>query len=155
VERRKQYGILRLVETHVVAESTRRSMRSNRSLDTAPELRLRKALWASGIRGYRKNVKGLPGRPDLVFTKGNLVVFVHGCYWHGCPKCIGDRVPHTNSAYWSAKIGGNKLRDARNQLALEALGYRVVVFWSCQLSATGLSEAVEQIRATLSASTPT
>jgi DNA mismatch endonuclease (patch repair protein) len=116
-----------------VAEATRKSMRANRSTETQPERRLRRALWAAGLRGYRKNVRGLPGRPDVVFGRAKLAVFVHGCYWHQCPHCRRNLTPKKNAAFWQAKFAANQARDARTQAALEALGYRVHVVWECQL----------------------
>src|SRR5687767_15564066 len=89
----KGYGIRNLRETMVVAESTRRSMQGNRSEGTKPELAFRKALWQAGLRGYRKNSKKLPGSPDVVFGKSKLAVFVHRCFWHGCPHCQRNRSP--------------------------------------------------------------
>lgn len=88
--------------------------------------------------GYRFTVNGpknrkLPGKPDMVLPKIKTVVFVHGCFWHGHPGCRDHRVPKTRSEWWSAKIRGNQLRDRRNQKALEALGWNVVVIWACEI----------------------
>jgi DNA mismatch endonuclease (patch repair protein) len=130
----KPYGIQRLRETFVVAEATRKTMRANRAKDTGPEVALRKALWAAGLRGYRKNVRGLPGVPDVVYGPARLAVFVHGCFWHRCPLCARNVSPKTNAAYWQAKRGQNAERDARNQVALTAMGYRVMVVWECELA---------------------
>lgn len=148
-EERKAYGILKLRETWVVSEATHASMVSNRSKDTRPEQALRKALWAEGLRGYRKNVAKLPGRPDVVYGPARLAVFVHGCFWHGCPLCGRRRIPKTNRAYWEAKFAQNAERDARNKAALEAAGYRVLVLWECQLRRDGLRECVRLIREAL------
>lgn len=148
-EERKAYGILKLRETWVVSEATHASMVSNRSKDTRPEQALRKALWAEGLRGYRKNVGSLPGRPDVVYGRARLAVFVHGCFWHGCPLCGRRRIPKTNRAYWEAKFRQNAERDARNVAALEAAGYRVLVLWECQLRPDGLRECVRAVREAL------
>lgn len=131
--RPKAYGIQKLRETWVVKESVRRSMQSNRSTDTKPEKTIRKALWDAGLRGYRKNVRRLPGSPDVVFGPKRLAVFVHGCYWHRCPKCTADIHPKTNSKYWHAKFERNVARDKSNRLALRKLGYSVLVIWECDL----------------------
>lgn len=155
IETRKEYGILKLRETWVVREATAKTMRANRGQDTGPELALRRALWAVGLRGYRKNRKGLPGRPDVAFGRAKLAVFVHGCYWHQCPACTRNRAPRTNAAYWAAKFEGNVARDARNQAALAAAGWRVLVIWECELK-RDVAAAVERVRAALtSKSEPT
>jgi DNA mismatch endonuclease, patch repair protein len=124
-----------LRDTLVVAESVRRSMRGNRSTGTKPERLLRKALWASGLRGYRKNVGTLPGKPDVVFTKRRLAVFVHGCFWHGCPHCTRNLTPKTNAKFWQEKRRANRERDERVEDELVARGYRVLVLWECRLKA--------------------
>ena len=133
-----------LRETWVVREATAKTMRANRSTDTKPELALRKALWAAGLRGYRKNVRKLPGTPDVVFGRARLAVFVHGCYWHQCPRCTRNRVPKTNAAYWEAKFSANAARDARQEAALVEAGWRVLVLWECELKA--IETAVERVR---------
>jgi DNA mismatch endonuclease (patch repair protein) len=117
------------------SEGTRKSMRANRSKGTSPEVALTKALWASGIRGYRKNVLKLPGKPDVVFAKRKLCVFVHGCFWHGCPECGQKRNirPTANGDYWREKMERNRLRDERNVALLERDGWRVVVVWECEI----------------------
>jgi DNA mismatch endonuclease (patch repair protein) len=122
----------RLRDTFVVSEATRRSMQANRSTDTRPELTLRNALWHAGLRGYRKNPKGLPGRPDIVFTKKKLAIFVHGCFWHRCPKC-NPSAPKTNALFWSEKFRVNVERDKRNAENLEAAGLTVITVWECEI----------------------
>ena len=107
-------------------------MRAVKSKDTKPELRLRKALHALGFR-YRLNVKDLPGKPDLVFPKHGAVLFVHGCFWHGHGCKRGRRQPKTNAAYWREKIAKNKARDSNNLDALNALGWRVLIVWECEI----------------------
>lgn len=125
-------------------------MRANRSKNTAPELTLRRALWAAGVRGYRVHLRTLAGKPDLAFTRRRLAVFVHGCFWHGCPDCATRRnlKPTQNAAYWAAKIAENQRRDERNHASLEALGWRVVVVWECELK-RDLAEIVARIDAFL------
>ncbi|MHA7872696.1 MAG: very short patch repair endonuclease [Hyphococcus sp.] len=107
-------------------------MRAVKSSDTKPERALRKALHALGYR-YRLHVKGLPGKPDLVFPKYRTVIFVHGCFWHGHDCKRGARTPKSNASYWRDKIAGNKARDERNAAALRALGWRVVTVWECEI----------------------
>lgn len=152
IEKRKEYGIHGLRETLVVREATAKSMRSNRGKDTKPEWALRRALWAAGLRGYRKNVKGLPGKPDVVFGRGKLAVFVHGCYWHQCPHCRRNRTPSTNAAYWQAKFEANRVRDERNVAELEAMGWQVLVVWECETK--DVLAAVDRVRSFLSSPDP-
>lgn len=129
----RTYSYNHLRETMVVAESTRRSMQGNRSTGTRPEEMLRKALWAAGIRGYRKNVRKLPGKPDIVFGTQKLAVFIHGCYWHQCPNCNRNRAPKTNAVYWQAKFEANVERDRIAEERLRELGFDVEVIWECQI----------------------
>lgn len=128
----KLYGINKLRETLVVAEATRRSMRSNRSKETKPEVALRKALWGAGVRGYRKNVRKMPGTPDVVFGKAKVAVFLHGCFWHG-HGCGNAKVPSVNKVFWGEKIRRNAERHDRNTQALQKLGYEVITVWECEL----------------------
>ena len=132
-------------------EATAKTMRANRGTDTKPELALRKALWAAGLRGYRKNVRKLPGKPDVVFGRARLAVFVHGCYWHQCPRCTRNRKPKTNAAYWEAKFAENAARDARQQAALAEAGWQVLVVWECELKAD-VGGAVERVKTLLNGS---
>ena len=109
-------------------------MRQVRSKDTSPELKVRKALTAMGLR-YRLHRRDLPGAPDIVMPGRRLALFVHGCFWHGHDCARGARVPKANQDYWLAKIGRNRDRDARNLAALAALGWTVVVLWECEMKA--------------------
>jgi DNA mismatch endonuclease (patch repair protein) len=115
-------------------DSKRRSeiMAAIRSKDTAPELAVRQYLHRLGLR-YRLHSRGLPGKPDLVFAGRRTVVFVHGCFWHGCPHCrAGRRKVKSNTGYWESKLARNRIRDARTGAALAALGWRVLTVWACQ-----------------------
>ncbi|WP_290392573.1 very short patch repair endonuclease [uncultured Bacteroides sp.] len=101
-----------------------------RSQDTKPEWIVRRYLFSRGYR-YRKNVKGLPGTPDIVLRKYGIVIFIHGCFWHG--HDVDGHIPHTNSDFWKRKIERNKLRDIQNKKALKQLGWSVMTVWECQL----------------------
>ncbi|HBY58790.1 MAG TPA: very short patch repair endonuclease [Solibacterales bacterium] len=94
------------------------------------EWRLRSALIRAGISGWTLR-SDLPGTPDFVFASARLVVFVDGCFWHGCPKC--KRTPSSNTEYWGAKIAGNRKRDRAIALLLEGQGWKVVRLWEHQL----------------------
>ncbi len=96
-----------------------------RSKDTGPEIKLRKSLWSLGLR-YRLHYK-LPGKPDIVFVSSRIVIFVDGCFWHGCP--YHGVQPKTNSKFWNEKIRTTKYRDKRNQKLLEKSGWKVLRFW--------------------------
>lgn len=111
-----------------------RTMASVKSANTGPELLLRRALHASGVR-YRTNVRHLPGKPDVVFPRSRALLFIHGCFWHG-HNCPAGRLPKTRLHYWRGKIRRNRNRDARNSAELRALGWRVGVIWECALTGT-------------------
>jgi DNA mismatch endonuclease (patch repair protein) len=107
-------------------------MRQVRSKDTSPEIRVRRAIHREGFR-YRLHSSALPGKPDLVFAKYGLVVFVNGCFWHGHDCARGARVPASNTRYWVDKIARNRRRDETNCARLKSMGWRVVVIWECSL----------------------
>src|SRR4051794_22724785 len=91
----------------------RRGMQANRSRDTQPELAVRRALRARGVRGYRVDFPPLPQvrrRADVVFTRQRVVVMIDGCFWHGCPDHYVRS--KTNTEYWGSKIARNRERDA-------------------------------------------
>ena len=114
------------------AEKRSDVMRAVKGKDTAPEITLRKKLFALGFR-YRLNVKTLPGKPDIVLPKHRTIIFVHGCFWHGHACKRGRRQPKQNADYWREKIARNKQRDKANAAALKKLGWRVVTVWECEL----------------------
>lgn len=111
-----------------------------RQRDTAPELALRSALHRRGLR-FRKNVKGLPGSPDVVFTRAKVAVFVDGDFWHGRDF---DRWKDKLQPFWRAKIERNIERDIQNKIDLEALGWRVVRMWEKDVKKR-VGELVEEI----------
>lgn len=102
-----------------------------RSKGTKPEEIVRKYLFSKGLR-YRKNVKDLPGCPDIVFPKYKTVVFVNGCFWHmhDCGKFVW---PASNIEYWKKKICRNVERDSQNYDELLRLGWKVLIIWECEL----------------------
>jgi DNA mismatch endonuclease, patch repair protein len=120
-------------------EQRRRIMQSVGTKDTKPELSLRKLLYRLGFR-YRLHGKGLPGKPDIVFSGRKKVIFVHGCFWHahGCKK---GQAPKSRQNYWGPKLTANADRDARNEELLRSRGWSVMTIWQCEI---GDSEALEE-----------
>lgn len=112
--------------------------------ETKPEIIVRKYLFARGLR-YRKNVKRLPGTPDIVFPKYKTAVFVNGCFWHGHKGCRYSHLPSTNFEYWEKKIADNIERDERKKRELEGLGYRVLIIWQCQLKSNTKIETLDAL----------
>jgi DNA mismatch endonuclease (patch repair protein) len=107
-------------------------MSAIRSRDnTSTELRLIAIFRNHGITGWRRGSK-LTGRPDFVFPKLKLAVFVDGCFWHGCPRHAVR--PKTNAAFWRAKITGNRTRDRRVNRLLRAQGWTVLRVWEHALA---------------------
>ena len=107
-------------------------MRAVKSQDTAPERAVRKLLWAFAP-GYRLNRADLPGKPDIVYGRRRLAIFVHGCFWHGHDCTRGARQPKANAAYWREKIARNRARDAAALQALAGQGFRTLVVFECAL----------------------
>jgi DNA mismatch endonuclease (patch repair protein) len=118
------------VDTLTPSERSER-MRRVRQQNTAPELTVRKFAHRSGLR-FRLHRPDLPGRPDIVFPRRRVALFVHGCFWHGHPGCRASRLPATNVDYWKGKIATNRARDARVEAALGALGWTPAVIWQCE-----------------------
>jgi DNA mismatch endonuclease, patch repair protein len=121
--------------TDVVDAATRsRMMAGIQGKNTRPELFLRKALHAMGFR-YRLGGKGLPGKPDIVFPKKRIAIFVHGCFWHR-HECKYFKWPATNSQFWRDKLDGNLQRDKRVAIELQSNGWTVLTVWECELRET-------------------
>jgi DNA mismatch endonuclease (patch repair protein) len=121
-------------------------MQGNRKRDTGPELSLRRAVHAAGLR-YRVATRPLPNRPwtaDLVFSRARVAVFLDGCYWHGCPDHY--TAPRTNTGYWSSKIGRNRSRDALVDTELREAGWRPVRIWEHEPTDAALIKVVEAVR---------
>ena len=122
------------------------TMSKIRSVNTKPEIMLRRALWGMGFR-YKVNDKTLPGKPDIVLPKYRTVVFVHGCFWHGHKGCISSHIPETNFDFWATKIARNQERDQEVWRQLEAKGWAVIVVWECQLKKAALDETINRVEA--------
>jgi len=111
---------------------TSRIMSAIRAKNTTPELVLRKALCVAGLKGYKLNWKGAPGRPDICYPTKKIAVFAHGCFWHRCPHCKPG-IPKSHATFWQNKFKANKNRDRRKEESLKKAGWRVLVFWECQI----------------------
>lgn len=122
-------------------EQRSRCMSRVKSKNTKPEMRLRKALWAEGLR-YRLRYK-LPGKPDLVFVSIRLAVFVDGCFWHGCPDHATK--PKTNEGFWTTKLRENVERDQRVNWQLRGMGWNVLRLWQHDVE-KDLDGVVQQIK---------
>lgn len=123
-------------------EQRRRCMSHIKNKNTKPELLLRRALWKEGLR-YRLHYSHLPGKPDLVFAGSKVVVFIDGCFWHGCP--IHGALPKTNQDFWKQKIYKNIKRDREVSNTLQEKGWKVLRFWQHELKKE-LPEVVSRIR---------
>ena len=112
-------------------------------MNSKPEEMVRKYLFSHGLR-YRKNVRSLPGCPDIVLRKYRTVIFVHGCFWHhhDCGRFVW---PKTNEAYWRVKIARNVERDEENMRLLSYVGWRVFVIWECQLKKAVVEENLQKL----------
>lgn len=119
-----------MADTHS-KEVRSKNMSHIRSTNSKPEETVRKYLFSKGLR-YRKNVRKLPGCPDIVLPKYKTVVFVNGCFWHkhDCGRFVW---PTSNEEYWHKKINLNIERDADNLRTLTEQGWRVITIWECQL----------------------
>lgn len=115
--------------------------------DTKPEMRVRRAMHAAGLR-YRLHATNLPGKPDLVLRSRGVVVFVHGCFWHQHPdpSCKLARMPKSKLDFWRPKLEGNRRRDEKVREDLEARGWFVVEVWECQTGARDLEALAERLR---------
>ena len=119
---------------HVSPTKRSQIMRSVGSKHTGPELIVRSAAHRLGLR-FRLHPVGLPGRPDIVLPRWKTVIFVHGCYWHRHPGCPKATTPKSNERFWAAKFQRNVERDIENREDLEAMGWRVLTAWQCEVLA--------------------
>ena len=117
--------------------------RGNRST----ELKLATAMRSHGVHGWLRHL-ALPGRPDFTFRAEKVSIFVHGCFWHGCPKCY--RQPRVNAKFWREKVGRNKDRDKSSARKLRAMGYSVLTVWECSLRNSRIESVIARIERTLS-----
>lgn len=135
--------IIRLDMDNRSKEVRSKNMSHIRSKNTKPEELVRKHLFSKGFR-YRKNVKALPGCPDIVLPKYKTVIFVNGCFWHkhDCPRFVW---PSSNQDYWIPKITANVNRDKRNHSLLRSNGWKVIVVWECELKKANITNRLERL----------
>jgi DNA mismatch endonuclease (patch repair protein) len=130
--------------TDVLTEAQRRFVMSRiRQRDTNPEMVVRRGLHALGFR-FRLQDRRLPGRPDLVFARYRVAVFVHGCFWHA-HGCHLSKMPETRKEFWETKLGANAARDGKAIASLQAAGWRVLVIWECAMRGVKRLEEAEML----------
>ena len=120
-----------------------------RKKDTKPELMVRRYLFAHGFR-FRIHVAKMPGTPDIVLPKYKTIILVHGCFWHSHEGCPLATTPKTRPDYWIPKLLRNKDRDEVNQVLLEAMGWRVIILYECELSKKTAATTLRWLVANLS-----
>lgn len=133
--------------TDIVDPARSAQMSLIKARDTKPELKVRRALHKSGLR-YRLHARDLPGRPDIIFRRDRIAVFVHGCFWHQHPdpECKRARIPKSRRDFWVPKLKGNRARDEEVMAKLEKDGWRVLEVWECQLDQSHLAKVADTIR---------
>lgn len=132
-------------------EQRHKNMSHIRSTNSKPEEKVRKALFARGFR-YRKNVRSLPGCPDIVLPRYKTVIFVNGCFWHkhDCPRFVW---PSSNQDYWVPKITRNVERDKAVYEELKCLGWQVLIVWECALKKKDFDNTMTQLIDQITSST--
>ncbi|WP_084550591.1 very short patch repair endonuclease [Actinomadura rifamycini] len=130
------------------SEGVRKSMQANKSRDTKPELALRRAVHAMGLR-YRVSARlPLPKvrrTADMVFTRAKVAVFLDGCFWHGCPEHHTKSV--TNADYWAEKIVKNRERDRETDALLRDAGWHVIRIWAHEDTGEAARRVADEVRA--------
>ena len=109
-----------------------KNMSRIRSKNTKPEMIVRKKLHSLGYR-YSLHKKELPGKPDIFLKKLNLVIFVHGCFWHQ-HGCKYSNIPKTSTEFWKIKLGKNKSNDKKHLNSLKKKGFKIMTIWECQIN---------------------
>lgn len=112
--------------------------------NTKPEEMVRKYLFSQGFR-FRKNVRDLPGKPDIVLPRYKTCIFVNGCFWHKHEGCSCFLWPKNNAEFWKKKITETVERDLRQQKELQLLGWNVIVIWECELKKDTLDNTMKNV----------
>lgn len=127
-----------------VSSERRQLMSKIRGTNTSIEILCRKYLFARGFR-YRKNVRSLPGTPDIVLRKYKTVIFVNGCFWHHHEGCKKARIPKTHVDFWQNKINRNIENDELHSKQLVELGWNVIIVWECELSKMEFNQTMMRV----------
>lgn len=115
-----------------------------KSKNTSIELLVRKKLYSLGYR-FRVNYKLLPGKPDIVFTKRQIAIFIHGCFWHGHEiGCRYSHIPQSRQEYWNNKISKTKQRDGAHIKELSENGWKVIIIWECEIK-TKFDDTIDKL----------
>ncbi|MCS6824899.1 MAG: DNA mismatch endonuclease Vsr [Cytophagaceae bacterium] len=131
--------------TDVHDKITRRyNMSQIKGKDTKPEILVRKYIFSKGFR-YRLHDKRLPGKPDIVLPKLKVVLFIHGCFWHGHHNCKYFVLPKTRTEWWLKKIERNKQLDSENLLKLKSAGWKVFTIFECKLKPGSRAKTLEKL----------
>jgi DNA mismatch endonuclease, patch repair protein len=101
--------------------------------DTKPEILVRSFVHRLGFR-FRVHRRDLPGNPDILLPRHGMVIFVHGCFWHGHKRCPRSKRPETNKSFWNQKLDANIERDKRFRKELRRMGWKLLVVWQCETS---------------------
>ena len=125
-------------------ETRNYNMSMIKSAGTKPEEMVRKYLFSRGLR-YRKNVRSLPGKPDIVLRKYKTVVFVNGCFWHGHSNCKYFVMPKSNVEFWQEKISRTIMRDNEAYDKFADLGWNILTIWECQLKKNYREKSLEYL----------
>lgn len=120
------------MDHNICSQARSRIMSSIKSKNTKPELIVRQRLHALGFR-YILHDKRLPGKPDLVFPKYKAIIQIQGCFWHGHESCYLFKWPKSRPEFWKEKINRNMARDQLNQKKLLKLGWKVLIWWECNI----------------------
>lgn len=116
-----------------------------RGKNTKPEEVVAKYFFSQGFR-YRRNVRNLPGTPDIVMKKYKTVIFVNGCFWHAHEGCKYFVLPDNNKEFWEEKLFRNRERDFEKKIQLEKLGWKVITIWECELKKDKIEETLENLK---------
>ena len=136
---------------NLTPEDRRKTMRAVKGKGTSPERRLSAMLAGMGLSGWKNNISDITGKPDVVFPQERVLIFIDGCFWHGCPHC-NRKLPQTNREYWERKIARNVARDKRNTQSLADSGWRVIRIWEHEMQdATTRSKIRSRVREALQA----
>jgi DNA mismatch endonuclease (patch repair protein) len=140
---------------NLTPQDRRKAMQAVKSKGTKPERQLFSMLAGMGLKGWRKHANDITGKPDVVFEKEKLAIFVDGCFWHGCPHCKRPLKPQTNRTYWERKISRNIERDQKYNQQLAEQRWTVMRIWEHEIrDAHNRSKIRPQLRQNLRRNTP-